>query len=215
MSIPIKPYAVSSQVGMLVNNLLGRNNLDFDESTNPRKSSVDQYLVWISNQIDLQFQQAGYKVPFQELSGESWPEHQTYYLELLCAMGAAAFAGGHVLKPAPAISSGRGFATGNLYQDLYNFELNKIWNARERTSWIRFRAQTYSGTPAEYSITEPIGPDLDYIEGKVNPEFYLSFEGYTNLRHSIQTHVEDAKVFLWDDFHGVFSEKLLGYSYQG
>ena len=216
MSIPTKPYSTSAQVGLLIGNLLGKNNTDFnDNNTTPKKSAVDQYLIWISNQVDIQFQQAGYKIPFQIISGESWPEHQTYYLELLTAMGAAALAGGHVLKPAPAINSGRGFSTGNLYQDLFNIELRKIWNAVDKTSWIRFRAQTYSGTPAEYSITEPIGPNLDYMEGKLNPEQHLSFDGYTNLRHDIQTYVEDSGVMDWDDFHGLFNEKLLGYSYRG
>lgn len=216
MSIPIKPYATSSQVAMLLPNLLG-NNTDFnDSSTSPKKTSVDQYLIWVSNQVDLQFQQAGYIVPFVVLTDETWPEHQTYYLQLITAMGAAALAGGHVLKPAPALSPGRGNSSGNIYQDMFNIELRKIWDGTN--SNIRFRTTAYSGTPAEKSIREPIGPSLDYIAGKMNPEDFLLFDDYTQLRKNITDYVtltyDGIAPLDWTDFHGLVNTKLMGYSYR-
>lgn len=215
MAIPVKPYAVSAQVGLLIPNLLN-NKLDFDENSTPRKTSVDQYLIWISNQIDLQFQQAGYVVPFQEDSEFVWTDEQTHYLELLNALGAAAYTGGLVLKPAPAVSTGRGVSASNAFQELYNIELRKIWDGR--ISQIRFRAKTYAGTPAEYSIREPIGPNLDYIAGKMNPEDFVSFQSYTELKYNIQYYVENyfnTGIVSWTNFHGLVGNKLLGYSYAG
>lgn len=212
MAIANKPYAVSAQVGLLIPNLLN-NKLDFDENTTPRKSAVDQYLVWTANQIDLQFQQAGYVIPFIEDSDYPWSDEQNYYLELLNALGAAAYAGGMVLKPAPAISVGRGVSAGNTYQEMFNLELRKIWDGK--TSQIRFKAKTYAGTPAEYSIREPIGPNLDYIAGKMNPEDFFSFQTYTELKFNIQTYIENYSPINWGNFHSLVNNKLYGYSYAG
>lgn len=215
MTIPSKPYASSSQVALLIPNLM--NSLtDFDDiNTTPKKTAVDQYLVWVANEIDMQFSQAGYIVPFQELSGESWPEHQTYFLELLNALGAAALAGGHTLKPAPALSPGRGNSTGNIYQDMYNLELRKIWDNTK--SMIRFRCKTYAGTPAEWSITEPTGPSLDYMVGKMNPEDFLMFQEYTTLRAGITDYIAYSYGPIapqyWNNFHGLVSTKIVGYTY--
>lgn len=215
MTVPSKPYASSSQVALLIPQLMG-SLVDFDDvSTTPRKTAVDQYLMWVATQIDLQFSQAGYIVPFQVLTDETWPEHQTYFLELLNALGAAALAGGHVLKPAPALSPGRGNSTGNIYQDMYNTELRKIWDGTR--SMIRFRCKSYAGTPAEYSVTEPIGPSLDYMVGKLNPEDFLMFEEYTILKNNITTYITNTYDGIapldWTDFHGLVSTKLRGYSY--
>lgn len=214
--VPSKPFASSSQVALLLPNLM--NTLtDFDDTnTTIKKSAVDQYLMWIATEIELQFSQAGYVVPFAEISGESWPEHQTYFLELLNALGAAALSGGHVLKPAPALTPGRGYSTGNIYQDMYNLELRKIWDGKY--SQIRFRCKTYAGTPAEYSITEPIGPSLDYMVGKMNPEDFLLFEDYTYLKNSITNYItntyDGVRPLNWTDFHALVSTKLSGYSYE-
>lgn len=215
MSLPTKPYAVSSQVALLLPPLMN-NNQDFDDiNTVPRKTAVDQYLTWVSNQIDMQFSQAGFVVPFQALEGEQWPEHQTQYLELVCALGAAAMTGGHVLKPAPAISTGRGNSSGNIYQDMFNSELRKIYDGKQ--SYIRFRSRFYAGTPAEYSITEPLGPSLDYMQGMMNPEDFILFADYTSLKQNIADYItytyDGIAPLNWTDFHGLVSRKMGGYSY--
>jgi hypothetical protein len=212
MSIPIKPYATSSQVALLVPAVMN-SNPDFNDVTTPRKAAVDQYLTWISQQVDLQFQQAGYIVPFVELADETWPEHQNYYLELLTALGAAALTGGHTMKPAPALSPGRGNSTGNIYQDMFNLELRKIWDWSTKMSNIRFRARAYAGTPAEWSITEPIGPSLDYMVSRMAPEDFLMFEDYTILRNNISDYISVYGGLNWLSFHGLVSNRTAGYTY--
>ena len=180
-----RPYATSAQVAMLIPNLMN-GNTDFDDSkTNPKKSQVDQYLNWISTQIDMQFSQAGYVLPLTTLDGETWPTYQTEYLALVCSMGAAALTGGHVLKPAPALSPSKGSSSGNIYQDMYNEELKKIFDSFSKISSIRFRAKYYASTPAEKSIIEPYGPNIDFLSGDMNPEDFSMLEQYTNLKYNI------------------------------
>lgn len=218
MTLPSKPYATSAQVSLLIPNLMNGNtdfndDVDPKKATNPKKSAVDQYLSWISNQIDMQFSQAGYVLPFAELDGETWPEHQTLYLELVAALGAAAMVGGHIHKPAPAISTGKGSSTGNLFQDMFNNELKKIFDAYGKISNIRFRAKYYSSTPAEKSVLEPYGPSLDYLTGNMNPEDFMMMENYTNLKYSISKFVSVGANNIsinWNDFHSLFENKIIG-----
>jgi len=215
MTLPTKPYCTSEQVAFLLPNLLN-SKTDFDGVTTPKKTQVDQYINWISTQVELQFQQAGYVLPFTELDDESWPDHQTNYLELITSLGSAAMAGGHALKPAPALTPGRGSSSGNIFQDMYDLELKKIWESYEKASFIRFRCKTYSGTPAEKSIKNPVGPSLDYMVGKMNPEQFMLFDSYTQLKHNITSYMEDAynaDYVNWTDFHNLVSEKSTGYSY--
>lgn len=222
MAVPSKPYTTTAQVAMLIPVLLN-NATDFSTTTTPKKAQVEQYITWVSNQIDMQFQQAGYIMPFQSLDDETWPEHQTYYLQLIAALGSAALTGGHVLKPAPAISTGRGVSTGNIYQDLYNQELKKVYSngsgygINSETSSIRFRCKAYSGSVAEKSVREPTGPTLDYIEGKMSPEDFLMFSDYTQLRNNISNYMiinyDGVTPLNWNDFHGLVNNRMGGYSY--
>lgn len=220
MAVITKPYANSMQVGVLVPNLLkGGDDFDYVE-TFPKKGQVETVLHWISNQIDNQFAQAGYIMPFQVIDEESWPDHQTFYLEMITALGTAAYVGQWILNPAPALNTGRNVNTGNVYQNMFNEELKKIYNPANpfgTRSIIRFRAKTYSGTEAEYSVREPVGPSLDYMVGKMNPEDALSFLYYTDLKHNLQMSVELEYGYMnpinWSDFFGLYKTKLAGISY--
>lgn len=204
---------------MLVSNLLINKQqqielYDFTAKTNPKKSAVEQFLMWTSNQIDMQFSMAGYVVPLSVIDGETWSTEQDYYLELVTALGTAAMTS-DVLKPAPAIGAGRGESSGNLFRDLFKQELAKIYNplnSFETKSTIRFRAKTYSGSPAEYSVREPIGPQLDYIAGLMNPEDHFSLQALTDLRLAMQNYVE-INFPNWGDFYGLYTTRLNGYNY--
>ncbi len=214
MAIPTLPYCTSEQVALLVPNLLNTKT-DFDDVTFPKKTSVDYYINLVGNQVNMQFQQAGYIYPFVELTGETWPDHQTLYLQTITSLGAAAWAAGYSLKPAPAIGAGNKLSTGNIFQDMFNQEMTKIWNRLSNTSNVRFRCMAYSGTPAEVSIMQPIGPTMDYMEGKTNPERFYMLEAYTDLKYSISNYMEQeyGEEFTWHDFHGLVNNSQLNYSY--
>lgn len=200
---PVSPYATSSMVaGLLPNLTLGAT--DFSESTRPTRAEVLTIIGWVSAQIDGQFSQAGYRLPFQAITGEEWAAWQTTYVQMVTSLGSAAYVGGHVLKPAPASSASRGGSTGSVFQDLFNAELLKIFDLRTQRTALRFRAAYYTGTPAELVLTEPLGPTTDFVEGYVDPQRHLGFHDMTDQFRGIQKAVEDAGLS-WDYLYGIFS----------
>ena len=181
---------------MLLRNLL-QGGADFNTGTTPTKVSVDSILVWVSSQIDMQFGAAGYKVPLVEVTGETWPTHQTNFLALVACLGAAAYVGGHSLKPAPAIAPGKSGGTGNLFQDLFNTELQKIFDRDNDRTHLRFRADYYAGTPAEKALCEPNAPTTDFMEGYFDPTSYLSVWDVTEEMRAVQDAMKDLDIE-WD-----------------
>ena len=53
--------------------------------------------------------------------------------------------------------------------------------------------------------------------GKMNPEDFLMFEDYTLLKNNISDYISNSYGAIspidWNDFHGLVSNKLSGYSY--
>lgn len=211
MTAPTSPYATSAAVAYMLQVGLFQQS-DFTVDTTPSKDAVDQILTWVSSQVDLQFQMAGYKVPFEVLSGESWPMHQTNYLGLITVMGAAAFSGGHTQRPHPALDPGRRGGTGNLHQDLFNAELRKIFDGKR--TYLRFRAGYYHQTPAEMALADFKGPTTDFMEGKFDPQMYLDVYDVADRIVAVQEHMKWRNIS-WDYLYSLFSlEKGLGTTVQ-
>lgn len=179
---------------MMVPNLLSGGS-DFSTSTMPTKSTAEQVVKWISSQVDMAYGAAGYKIPFVVMTGESWPASQTNYLTLVTCLGTAAYLGGHFLKPAPAVAPGREGGTGNLFQDLFDRELRKVWDGRY--THLRWRADYYAGTPAEEAVREPGGPVTDFMEGKFDPTRYEGFWDVTETMRQVQMEIKDLELE-WD-----------------
>jgi len=173
-------------VALLASNLLV-NASDFSAGTKPTKTAVDSIIDWVSAQVDMQYGQAGYKVPFVVLTGESWPTPQTNFLTMLAVFAATAHISGHVLKPAPAVAPGREGGSGNIFQDLFNRELRKIWDGRK--THLRWRADFYAGTPAEKALTEPSGPGLDFMEEQFDPTRHENMWNITERIRKVQLEV--------------------------
>jgi hypothetical protein len=188
VSAPVAPYATSAQVAVLLTNLL-KGGTDFDTNTTPTKTKVDTVIGWVSSQVDMQFGAAGYKIPFAAVSGETWPTSQTYYLSLVTCLGASAYVGGHVLKPAPAVAPGKEGGTGNLFQDLFDKHLGRIFDGT-RTS-LAFRADYYAGTPAEKALTQPSGPGLDFMENYFDSTSYMNLWDFTQSMQEVQDYVKE------------------------
>lgn len=178
MAAPNPPFATSAMVAAMIPSKVNlQSDFTNDDSMFPTKANVEQFLNWVSSQVEMQFSMAGYRIPLAIISGETWPTHQTTYLQLLATLGGAAMAGGHTTKPAPALAPSRGNSTGNIFQDMFNAELAKIHTLTPRgpgVSLIKFRANYYIGTLAENNVVEPKGPTTDFMEGKWDPYRQLS-----------------------------------------
>ena len=199
MSAPTAPYATSAQVAVLLTNLL-KGGADFTTGTTPTKAMVDSVILWVSSQVDMQFGAAGYKVPFVEISGETWPTSQTQYLALITSLGSAAYVGGHILKPAPAVNAGSPGGAGNVFQDLFDKQLKRIFDEDSERTRLRFRADFYAGTPAENALTQPSGPTTDFMEGYYDLSSHQTLWDFTQTMREIQETLRDYQIpwnYMW------------------
>lgn len=182
------PYADSEMVALLQKNLLlGATNFT-DKSPVP-KTYIDQYILWAGSAIDMQLAQAGYLIPLQDLSGETWPTHQTAWLQLVACLGAISLIA-PALKPAPGLGSGRTGSGENIVKTAYQMELDRIYDLRTNKTNIRLRAKFYRGTPAELALNEPAGPKADFsresvANGNLNPNSRMYFWDYTFLQNRL------------------------------
>lgn len=195
------PFTTSAAVAMLMSVTL-KTATDFTTTTFPTLAMVNQFISWVSSQMELQFSMAGYVVPFTEVSGETWPTSQTTYLQLVATLGTVAMAGGFAQKPLPAIAPGRAGGSGNVFQDLYNAELLKIYDPQTKQTYLNFRSGYRIGSPAQVALTDPRGPTTDFLEG-----YYDSFRYYDNWHiankiMAIQMTFEDMDIN-WDYMYGL------------
>lgn len=195
MAAPTPPYSVSGQVALFLLNLL-RGGTDFSASTAPTKTHVESIITLVGSQVDMQFGSVGYKIPFVVMTGETWPTSQTNYLTLLTCLGTAAYVGGHNLKPAPAVAPGKEGAAGNVFQDAFNREMRKIWDGHNTTS-LKWRADYYIGTKAEYTVSLPSGPVTDFMEQYFDAGRYLSLFDVTEQLRAVQEEIKDLDID-WD-----------------
>lgn len=201
MAIPTA-YTTSDKVASLLPLKL-RGGDKFTSGTSPTKTMVDYYITLIQSQVDIQFRAAGYYIPFQVISGETWPDSQTNYLDFVTTMGAAAFAGGWALKPAPALDRSRSGGTGNVFQDLFDAELVRIYDYRANVSSIRFRALYYPDTAAEKAVEDPRSPTTEFLESKYDPYRYMNTHDLADKIMAIEQSMMDLEVN-WDYTYSLF-----------
>ena len=171
MAVPTKPYSTVIQVSYLLQHRFFKQTAS--SSTVPSDTVLDQLITWADGLLEMEFHAVGYKMPWTELSGETWPAAQTTLLSYLSAIGAAGFATGS-LKPAPMMSPGQRGSQGSIYSDAFGQAINKI-----REHGFRFRADYYPGSKAEKWIAEPYGPRMDFLEDYWDPTRYWLLQKYT------------------------------------
>jgi hypothetical protein len=200
------PFSTPEAVAYLMSIPL-KTGTNFTTTTNPTLAAVTQFISWISSQMELQFSMAGYILPLAEIADETWPTSQTTYLQLVATLGTVAMAGGFAQKPLPAIAPGRSSSSGNVFQDLYNAELAKIYDSANNKTWLNFRSQYRIGTPAQIALTDPRGPTTDFLEGYYDP--YRHYDNYAiaNKVLAIQLSLEDLDIS-WDYMYGILSRGL-------
>lgn len=202
MSVPTSPYTTAAAVKFLLRVPLTKQSIG--ASTTPDSDTVSQVLTWIGGEIDVRLAAAGFVVPLAVISGEEWPTHQTNYLGMVASLGAAGMAGGFAMAPAPALAPNRqGGKTGNRLYDLYQAELDKIYNQQTGRTGLALRASYYAGTPAQVAVTEPKGPTTDFIEGKFDPTRVLSSFDVADRLLAIQASMKDLEPH-WDYVYSLF-----------
>ena len=143
------------------------------------------------------FSSVGYKIPFQTISGETWPTYQTNLLQFMSAIGSMAMATGHILSPAPALIAGRVSGDRNAYSVLIDGFRNQI-----RADGFRFRAQYWPGTKAEKNLATIYGPSTDFGADYWDPTRYELLRAYTNRIVEMFSDVQDYNIN-WDYVYGM------------
>jgi len=198
VAAPASPYCTPRQVALLFPQIV-KDREDFaDGITKPGRTLVEQYINWISAQIDRSFMGAGWKVPFLALSGESWLVSQTNYLQILAVTGVT----GMISTPQVANPTRKGDKRGVFKQE-YDKEILSIWEPMKRRTSIRFRAQYYNDTPAEAMLVTAAGPTSDYMEGKYDPTRHESLAEMTRKTQDMQKVFEYLDV-PWDYLYSLF-----------
>lgn len=205
MAAPTSPYVTSEQVSIFVKNVVFKST-DFNSSTTLSKENVEQFIVWVGSQIDCKFSEAGFVIPFQTLSNETWPTHQTNYIELLTCLGVVTMIPA-AMKPAPGVGPGAKGSAGNVWQEMFNKELDRVYDGTR--SRLRFRAKYYMGTPAEKALLEPVGPKTDWLEGYRDKTKFMQLEPYARLSQTIYKNIVDEGQ-KWDYMYDLLN---MGYGY--
>lgn len=187
MAAPTAPFSLTTDIAPFHQMLLksGTDFVDGSNGTRPSNTEVTSFIVLVDSQVTSRFRLAGFKIPFTELSGETWPVDQTDFLRWMSIMGTSALISG----PAIANPGSRG-RTQNPYQVQFSGFLDQIFDMRNRIA-MPFRAQYYSETPAEQSVGTSSLPNTDFLAGKYDPSLHYNLYDLTDKVHSIQQIMRD------------------------
>lgn len=201
MTAPVAPFCESTDVAIFFPELKGAADFTSKDDpfpTTPTKETVDSCISFASAHIAIAFRQAGYVLPFAALSDETWPDDQTTYLKFLCAIGAASLAGGYALSATPKRKKEQ-----DAFQAMYAEEMARVYDARTKTTSLRFRAEHYRGTPAELAVSEPFAPVSDHLEGYYDPIRELPIDLVADKLVKIEQVMVDRHAF-WDYAYDIF-----------
>jgi len=173
MAVPVSPF-VSADLASLLSKNLFRGQTP-THSSPVSSTEIEQLILWVDGIIEGDFADLGYKVPFLEISGETWPSWQTVYLQIMSAVGAMAMTTGHILLPSPNMRPGRAGGEENVYATLF-----RRMQARVQIRGLRFRARYYRGTQAEKFISDPQAPRTDFQVEAYDPSRYELLKLYTD-----------------------------------
>ncbi len=174
MTAPTSPYCNTAQVSYLLQNTFFRGVPTQD--TVPTDDVITGLITWTDGVIQTTFQAIGYKIPFAVLSSETWPAHQTSFLQFMSMIGTAAMVSGYILTPVPLRRPDRASGETNVFATMFNRMRDDI-----RETGLMFRADHYVGTKAEKFISEPYGPRVDYLEDYFDPTRFQKLNAYTEM----------------------------------
>ena len=172
MTAPSTPYVTPALASILSKQMF--KGQAPSSNTSVDNTELAQLIAWTDSMLNVDFASLGYKIPFQTISGETWPAHQTVFLQFASAVGAMAMATGYILAPAPALVAGRVSGERNAYAVMIEGFRNQI-----RQDGFMFRAQYYNGTKAERLIATKYGPYTDFLGDHWDPTRYELLREYT------------------------------------
>lgn len=203
--VPAAPYTTSEMVALFQRNLI-YGQQDFTPFTVIPAATVDKFIVWVSGAINQKFSEAGYVLPFSPLSGETWPDHQTAWLEMVTCVGVSSFMSPSLL-PAPGVGPGSSASSGNVFKTMYDEHLKQIYDGTR--THLRFRAAYYNDSPAERVLLQPRGPTSNFLAGQVDPTSVMLMTDYTDLIDRVRNTVApSSEAVKWDYLYSWLS---LGY----
>ena len=172
MTAPSTPYVTTALAGILSKNMF-RGQAP-NANTSVSATELAQLITWTDSMLDADFSSIGYKIPFQAISGETWPTFQTTFLQFCSAIGSMAMSTGYILSPAPMLVAGRASGDRNAYAILI-----ESFRVQIRENGFRFRAQYWPGTRAEKNIATKYGPFTDFMKDKFDPTRYELLRDFT------------------------------------
>lgn len=195
--IPASPYTTSEMVALFQRNLI-YGQQDFHSTTTLPDTTIDKFIVWVSAAINQKFSEAGYILPFEALTGEVWPDHQSQWLELVTCLGVCSFIS-PALLPAPGVGPGSTASSGNVFKNLYDEHRNAIYDPRTKATQLRFRAKYYNDSAAERVLLQPRGPTNNFMAGYLDPSSQMLLSDYTDLMDRVRATVApDSTQVKWD-----------------
>lgn len=197
MAVPRAPYCNTQDVASLLPQIV-LSAPDFSPESQPTKAAVTRFVIWISAQIDQAFAALGFYVPYEEISGESWPDNQTYMLELMASFGTSGMIVGPVVKPAPSMGRDAG-KSENIFTAAYNAFLASI-----AENAAGFRMNYRPGTKSEQITRTPRGPVTDHLIGCIDPTRFQTVDEYTTTIAAMRRmHGIDTAIQQWDHLRTV------------
>lgn len=170
MAVPTTPFCTPQDVALMMRNLFI--NAPPSSSTTPTDDTMEQLIRSTDAHILMAFQAVGYKIPFEILTGESWPSHQTDFLKYLSQIGTAAAISGYVLSPLPTRSN-RSTGENSVFASLFNKAKKDL-----SETGFHFRAGYYLGTKAERWLVEAKPPGNYYLDNVKDSDRYSLFGEY-------------------------------------
>ena len=160
MAVSVFPYSSSDTLDILLIQLFPAGA---SAATRPTAVQVAYYLRYAASLLDFSLSEVGYVLPLAAMTGEDWPDSQTYFLDYTVASGAAGIIG-NAMRPAPAMGPGLSTSPGNVFFTHFNSFLTRL--SRGETG---LRANYRNGSKAErFLLTQRASMasdgDTDYME---------------------------------------------------
>jgi hypothetical protein len=208
------PYCGTTDVAFLLSFQRGGRGEDYKPTSSPSDSVVDFVIESVASRIDMAYSSVGYTVPFEAVTGTDWPTAQTNFLKYFNAVGAAAFLGGNVPSK-PVTGPGRTRPGQSLYRDEWTSLVGDVAKVGQKgvdsSSLVLLRAQTRSGTGAEWNLSIGRGMTTNFLEGYYDPSRYDMLHKYT-LRmkafyEDMDTKATESPDYMW------IAHNRLGFTY--